>query len=178
MEFAVDARRSPAFAAGHVPGALAIAWREGFATWVGRLVPDGASLTVVVAADQPAREIVEAARSVVPGGRSTVVAAPSGESTVPLVNAHQLEGAVMVDVRDPDEYAGSHVPGTLNLPIVELSGAVPALAGSHVVVMCGGLDRAMTAASVLRRLGHHDVAVLDGGTHAWAEQTGLELVTT
>jgi hydroxyacylglutathione hydrolase len=43
--------------------------------------------------------------------------------------------------------------------------------------MCGHGERAMSAASVLRRAGHHDLAVLTGGPRDWAEATGGSLVS-
>jgi hydroxyacylglutathione hydrolase len=35
----------------------------------------------------------------------------------------------------------------------------------------------MGAASLLERVGHHDVIVLDGGPTDWVEATGRELAT-
>ena len=37
-----------------------------------------------------------------------------------------------------------------------------------VATRCGNTERAMTAASVLQRAGHADVAVLRGGFTAWS----------
>jgi hydroxyacylglutathione hydrolase len=49
--------------------------------------------------------------------------------------------------------------------------AAPAAA----VVMCGHGERAMTAASLLQRAGHHGLAVLAGGAQDWAAVTGRPL---
>jgi hydroxyacylglutathione hydrolase len=38
--------------------------------------------------------------------------------------------------------------------------------------MCGKTERAMTAASVLQRAGHREVAVLHGGFSAWSPIAG------
>jgi rhodanese-related sulfurtransferase len=42
--------------------------------------------------------------------------------------------------------------------------------------MCGHGERAMGAASLLERAGHHDLAVLDGGPQDWIGATGGRLV--
>lgn len=44
-----------------------------------------------------------------------------------LATAHAA-GAVVVDVREPDEYAGGHVPGAVNIPLSQVparTGEVP-----------------------------------------------------
>ena len=80
----------------------------------------------------------------------------------------------MLDVRQAAEYASGHVPGTVH---VEL-GSLPARAQdapAGAVVMCGHGERAMTAASLLQRAGHHGLAVLAGGPQDWADATGQPL---
>jgi len=44
-----------------------------------------------------------------------------------------------------------------------------------LTVMCGHGERAMTAATLLERAGHRDLAVLVGGAHDWATITGEHL---
>jgi len=41
--------------------------------------------------------------------------------------------------------------------------------------MCGHGERATSAASVLERAGHSDVAVLTAGAEEWAKTTGTNL---
>lgn len=43
--------------------------------------------------------------------------------------------------------------------------------------MCGHGERAMSAASVLARAGHDDLAVRDGGPDQWSAATGRPLQT-
>jgi len=43
-------------------------------------------------------------------------------------------------------------------------------------VMCGHGERAMSAASLLARAGHHGLAVLDGGPDQWSAATGRPLL--
>lgn len=39
-----------------------------------------------------------------------------------LATAHSTPGAVVLDVRTTEEYAGGHVPGSVNLPLGEIQG--------------------------------------------------------
>jgi hydroxyacylglutathione hydrolase len=57
----VDARPIGAFAEGHIPGALSIALRPAFATWLGWLVPEDTSLVLVLDDDQDRAEVVRQA---------------------------------------------------------------------------------------------------------------------
>ena len=46
---------------------------------------------------------------------------------------------------------------------------------SPVVTMCGHGERAATAASVLERAGHDEVAILTGVPPEWSAATGVAL---
>lgn len=85
------------------------------------------------------------------------------------------EGAVLVDVREPDEVAGGSPPGALRIVRgfleLRIEEAVPDLA-TPVVCMCAGGVRSLFAAEGLRRLGYRDVRSLRGGFAAW-KQAGL-----
>ena len=77
------------------------------------------------------------------------------------------EGEVIVDVRDPAEYAQGHVPGAINIPLdsivdrcVELDRNMP------VYLVCGGKNRAMEAAGALDQ-GGYEARPVDGGTRGW-----------
>jgi rhodanese-related sulfurtransferase len=72
------------------------------------------------------------------------------------------EGALLLDVRTPAEFAAGHLPGATNLPVQELAfriGEVPA--GCKVVVYCRSGARSAVAAKILKGEGHE---VLDIGT--------------
>jgi hydroxyacylglutathione hydrolase len=178
----VDVRAPAAYAAGHIPGALAIDLRPVFATWLGWLVPDPVTPLVFVRdADQDPEEIVWQARKIgydtlageLAGGIAAWTAAAQPVATVPLLGADQVDPARVLDVRQDSEYAGGHLPAARH---VEL-GALPDadLPPGPVITMCGHGERATTAASVLERAGHRDVAVLIGGAEEWAEASGRAL---
>ena len=87
-----------------------------------------------------------------------------GSSRVSGAEARRLvreEDALLVDVRSPQEFAGGHAEGALNIPLRELSarrGEIPS--GRKIIVYCLSGARSASAASVLRGHGHE---VLDAG---------------
>lgn len=77
-------------------------------------------------------------------------------------------GALVLDVRTPEEFADGHLPAAVNVPIDELPARlaeVDQLAGGDkarpVVVYCASGARAGKAKSVLERAGH--TRVVNGG---------------
>ena len=87
------------------------------------------------------------------------------------VQWHELEtaleqGALLVDVRTPAEYARGSIPGSVNLPLEELRDHAGDLMGRRVVVHCQVGQRGHTAAALLAQLGV-DVVNLDGGYLTW-----------
>ena len=83
--------------------------------------------------------------------------------------ARQLvsEGAVLVDVRSPGEFASGHIDGALNVPVQELSnrlGEIPE--GRPVILYCLSGRRSAHAAEVLRKSGRKDIYNL-GAMSRW-----------
>jgi len=86
------------------------------------------------------------------------------------------DGAVVIDVREPAEYAAGHIANSRNIPAAEIekrAGELPA--NKPVVVLCESGSRAGRAAAALRRAGRADVVCLDGGLSTW-RQAGLPVV--
>jgi glyoxylase-like metal-dependent hydrolase (beta-lactamase superfamily II)/rhodanese-related sulfurtransferase len=76
--------------------------------------------------------------------------------------------AVVLDVREPAEYARGHVPGALNLPQAELASRLDEIPRDRpVYVTCQTGYRSLRAAQFLLQAGYHDVASLAGGAAAW-----------
>jgi DMSO/TMAO reductase YedYZ molybdopterin-dependent catalytic subunit/rhodanese-related sulfurtransferase len=85
-------------------------------------------------------------------------------------------GAVLLDVREPDEWAEGHAPGALLIPMGDVHGRRRELpADRRIVVVCrsGGRSRAITDA--LRARGY-DAVNLTGGMCAWTS-AGLPVET-
>jgi rhodanese-related sulfurtransferase len=78
--------------------------------------------------------------------------------------------AVIVDVREKDEWAAEHIPnathmsrGTIELDIEE---SVPDK-NAMIVCHCGGGGRSALAAESLQKLGYKNVRSMAGGFKAW-----------
>ena len=77
---------------------------------------------------------------------------------------------VVLDVREPEEYAHGHVPGAINVPQADLAsrlGEVPR--DRPVLVVCQSGSRSRRAAQFLLQMGFERVASVRGGTAAWCE---------
>jgi hydroxyacylglutathione hydrolase len=183
----VDARPVPAFAAGHIPEALSIALRPQFATWLGWLLDDAQPLVFVLDENQDRGELVRQCRTIgydhlvgeLAGGMAAWRAAGLPAARLPVVRAERLDDqpGVVLDVRQADEVADGHLPGAVAVELGALAGhRLPAeLPEGPVTVMCAHGERAMTAASLLARAGHHDLRVAWGGPQDWRRATGRSL---
>jgi phage shock protein E len=69
------------------------------------------------------------------------------------------QGAVLLDVRTPDEYRQGHLQGALNIPVKELPQRLAEVGppGTAVVVYCASGMRSASAAQLLQRAGYPDV---------------------
>lgn len=64
------------------------------------------------------------------------------------------KGAVLVDVRTPDEFAEQHLDGARNLPLNELGRQLAALPKDQtIIVYCAVGSRSASAATMLARAG-------------------------
>jgi len=87
--------------------------------------------------------------------------------TVSDVTDHTTHEWVVLDVREPHEWASGHIEGALHIPMGELPARVGELdpqARTLVVCHVGGRSARVTA--WLHQQGH-DVANLAGGMDAW-----------
>ena len=65
------------------------------------------------------------------------------------------EGAIIVDVRSPGEYAGGHVKGSKNIPLDKISGKIETIKkwNKPVITCCASGMRSGSAASILKNNG-------------------------
>ncbi len=84
-------------------------------------------------------------------------------------------GAVLLDVREPDEWQAGHAPRARHIPLSQLSRRAAELPERRVVVtVCRSGARSARAAAMLARDGR-EVSNLAGGMRAWA-RAGLPVV--
>ncbi len=83
------------------------------------------------------------------------------------VDSLVADGAMLVDVRTPAEFARGHIPGAVNLPVDDLRDLMDEVAGRSVLVYCQVGMRGHTATMLLRQSGI-DARNLDGGYATWS----------
>ena len=176
----VDARSVAAFSAGHVPGSLSNALRPVFASWLGWLVEPQRAIVFVLDVNQDRDDLVRQCLDVghellvgeLAGGIDAWTDSGRSVSSVPLVDPADITGSV-IDVRQANEYAIGHIPGSVNIELGAVSHTL--VTSGPLTVMCGHGERAMTGASILAAAGRTDVFVLDGGPDTWSTATGRPL---
>ena len=76
---------------------------------------------------------------------------------------------LVLDVREPYEYAAGHVPGAVNVPLGTLGGRLGEFdANRETFVICEHGHRSVTAVGQLKRAGFTNVVNVAGGTSAWS----------
>jgi len=81
-----------------------------------------------------------------------------------LAEYEKTPGAVLLDVRTPEEYAGGHVAGSRNLPlqaIVNVEDEIPEK-DTPVFVYCQSGGRSRRAAAFMEKIGYTNVKNIGG----------------
>jgi hydroxyacylglutathione hydrolase len=167
----VDTRGIAAFAAGHVRGSVSIPWRPQFASWLGWLVRRDRPVVFVTDESVEEADVVWAALTVgferlagvLAGGMDAWVASGRSAATTPLTDRADAGSRRVIDIRQRTEYAAGHVVGATHVELGTLAVDTTRVGEGPMLVHCGHGERAMSAASLLQRAGHRDVAVLAGG---------------
>jgi molybdopterin/thiamine biosynthesis adenylyltransferase/rhodanese-related sulfurtransferase len=82
------------------------------------------------------------------------------------------DGALLLDVREPDEHDQGAVPGSMHIARGNLEASIEARVpdkSTPIVVMCAGGVRSAFAAKTLGELGYTNVVSMDGGFNAWKD---------
>lgn len=93
---------------------------------------------------------------------------------VPTVNVSDVTDPtsgdwVVLDVREPHEWAAGHIEGAVHIPLGDLTARVGELdPHDRTVVVCAVGGRSARATAWLHQQGH-DVANLAGGMDAWED---------
>jgi hydroxyacylglutathione hydrolase len=98
-------------------------------------------------------------------------------TTSPLVPSVEVEAvesrlpeAVVLDVREPAEYAHGHIPGAINLPQADLATRLEEVPRDRpLLVVCQVGLRSLRSAQFLKQMEFGQVASIKGGTAAWSE---------
>ncbi|HEI8778429.1 rhodanese family protein [Enterobacter cloacae] len=101
--------------------------------------------------------------------------------SLPLITPQQAnalidDGAKLIDIRDPDEYAREHIPVAQSVPLDTLPGALNARAGETVIFHCqSGARTSNNAARLALVASPAQAFVVEGGIQGW-KQAGLPTV--
>jgi len=79
-------------------------------------------------------------------------------------------GALLIDIRDPDEYARAHIPCARNLPLARIGRVDGA---PEVIFHCKSGMRTQANAGALAACTDAPVFLMEGGIEAW-QKAGLE----
>ena len=94
-----------------------------------------------------------------------------GSASVEEARRYLREGALLVDVRTPDEFGGGSVPGAINIPLSDLPGAMTKHAPDKnrvLLLHCQSGGRSAMAARKLRATGY--TRVLNVGSFGQAQR--------
>lgn len=97
---------------------------------------------------------------------------------VTQARAMSQHGALLLDVREPDEYADIHAPNATLIPLGQLGsrlGEIATYKNRPVAVMCRSGRRSAKAVQLLQEAGYNRVSNVGGGILAW-ENAGLKVV--
>ncbi|HEY8169218.1 MAG TPA: MBL fold metallo-hydrolase [Candidatus Limnocylindrales bacterium] len=179
----IDLRRAAAFAAAYVPGSVSLPADASFGTWLGWVVEPDRPLVLLL--PQPAAWD-DAVRQALRVGYDTIVGyldggleawhaaggqVAAGQARTVLELAAAMQGSeppLVLDVRQADEYASAHVPGSQHLMAGDLPDRLAELPRDRAIAtICASGYRSSVAASLLRQAGFQDVAWVEGGVPTW-----------
>lgn len=178
----LDVRDPTEYAKGHMAGSINIGLGGQYATWAGTVL-DRARPIVIIA--EPGRE-QEAAlrlgrigfdhiRGYLKDGMEALAERPdlvwpTERLSAPMV-AEELAGAVppvVLDIRNPREWATRHIPGSMNIPLNHLRERIGEIPRDHrIAVHCAGGYRSSIAVSILHQYGITNLMEMAGGLAAW-----------
>jgi cysteine synthase/rhodanese-related sulfurtransferase len=82
------------------------------------------------------------------------------------------ERPLVIDVRQTDEFALGHIPGAINIPLLELPDSqdlLPSDFDTPVLTVCARGNISLPGVLYLNSLGYRDAHSITGGMGAWAE---------
>lgn len=90
------------------------------------------------------------------------------------------QGALLLDVREPSEYAAVHAVNARLMPLGQVGMRLKELEAykdKPIAVICRSGNRSSKAVAILQEAGFTQVVNVQGGTSAWVD-AGLDVVTS
>jgi len=186
----LDTRDGTDFAVGHLRGSINVGADGRFAEYAGSVVGHDTDIVLVtepgaeheaqvrlgrIGYDHVVGHLADPVRTF--SENAEVVARSSRLSAQQLAaRRSEVDGLVIVDVRNPGEFEAGRIPGAVHIPVAALADRIGELDPAvPTVVHCAGGYRSILAASYLSAHGFDDVSDLLGGYAAWAD---LDAATT
>jgi hydroxyacylglutathione hydrolase len=175
----LDVRHNKAFGAGHIPNAYGIRVDAPLVTWAGWTIPFGSRILLVV---EDADQRSEATRQLIRIGYDNLVGYLDGGidawarqypvETIQSFNSKELrermDGVQVIDVRMQSEWDAGHIPNAIHFEGGRIAwDELPFPQDKPLAIQCASGNRSMTAISVLRRRGYHNVIQVEGGINKW-----------
>ncbi|HQK92087.1 MAG TPA: rhodanese-like domain-containing protein [Armatimonadota bacterium] len=179
----LDIRSYEAFGGAHIPGAYHISLAGNFATFAGWILPPDKDILIVSDDSAPLSESVTWLRRV---GLDRVVGSLAGGMTAWSNAGYELghlrqvglpelqamvsggSGIVLVDTRAPNEFAGGHIDGAINIPAPDLRTRYVELDPEQPTVLtCNSGNRSSLGAALLLQRGFKKLLNAAGGMTAW-----------
>lgn len=111
-----------------------------------------------------------------PGKEAAAQALPR-EVSVAEAAALREAGAFVLDVREPEEWIESHIPGATLIPLGELASRVNEVPKDQkIVVVCRSGNRSQQGRDILLAAGFDQVTSMAGGINQW-KAAGFETVS-
>jgi sulfur-carrier protein adenylyltransferase/sulfurtransferase len=112
----------------------------------------------------------------VPSFRELLAATKAEIREVDTAEADEIRrrpGAVVLDVREPDEYEQGAIPGAVHIPRGTLEGSIEGRLtdrSAPIVIHCASGIRSAFAAKTMTDLGYEDVVSMSGGFNKWKDE--------
>jgi hydroxyacylglutathione hydrolase len=179
----VDCRSPEAYGGGHVPGAINVGIGPTFPTWAGSVLPVDTPLLVVLEHPSDLWEVCwsllrvgyQLPRGWLAGGMLAWRTSGQSIGGLPQWTVTELReqidkdrALIVVDVRQPQEWADGHIEAARHITGAQLIERVDEIRPDRrVAVICSSGYRSSVAASVLARRGQREVVNVLGGMTAW-----------
>jgi rhodanese-related sulfurtransferase/glyoxylase-like metal-dependent hydrolase (beta-lactamase superfamily II) len=178
----LDVRDAAEYAKGHLAGSINIGLAGQYATWAGTVLDRNKPIVIIA---EPGREKEAAVRlgrigfdhvtGYMRGGMEALAGRadlvwPTERISAPEI-AEELAAAqppLVLDVRNPREWATKHIKDSLNIPLNHLQERIDEIPRERrVAVHCAGGYRSSIAASILQQYGVTNLTEIAGGLAAW-----------
>lgn len=178
----IDTRSILAFGGGHIPGAINIALRPAFPTWVGWTIDPEKEILLVIESKRDLNLITEQLfrlgydnllgylhNGILDWYNAGLPLQRVGEMTVRELDRQKDDAdLIILDVRSDGEYEQGAIPGAKHIYVPHLIEHLDELDEERAIaVYCGTGYRASLAASILQKHGFERVSNIPGSWKAW-----------